>query len=135
MKTRDKLPAVEIQLCQTLNQLLTRGRDLLRAGKIDGYYALLPEIDTVITDLAVRAKAWRKEKKLSLGTTWKHELLENFKELRQAAFESERLAARSVEVTFNGLMQLSQALTPPPTYTSDAKTKSNQHAIILDQQA
>ena len=135
MKTRGKIPAAEIQLCQNLNQFLTRGRDLLRAGKIDGYYALLPEIDTVITELALRAKTWRKEKKLTLGAAWKHELLENFKELQEAAFESERLAERSVEVTFNGLMQLSQALTPQPTYTLNAKVKPSKHAIILDQQA
>ena len=134
MKCRGNIPASEIKLCQTLNQLLTRGRDLLRAGKIDGYYALLPEIDTVITELAGRAKTWRKEKKLTLGTTWKHELLEIFKELQEAALESERLAEHSVEVTFNGLMQLSQALTPQPTYAPDAKTKSTRHPIILDQQ-
>ncbi len=134
MKTREKIPAGEIQLCETLNQLLTRGRDLLRAGKIDGYYTLLPEIDTVITELAVRAKVWRKEKKVTLGTTWKHELLGNFKQLKEAAYESERLAERSVEVTFNGLMQLSQALTPQPTYTPKAKKTPSHHAIILDQQ-
>jgi hypothetical protein len=134
MKIQENIPATEIQLCQTLNQLLTRGRDLLRAGKIDGYYALLPEIDTVITELAVRTKTWRKGKKLSLGATWKHEFLENFKELKEAAFESERLAERSVEVTFNGLMQLSQALTPQPTYSPHKKATPSRHAIILDQQ-
>ncbi len=135
MKSRDNTPSEEVTLCSQLSDLLSRGRDLLYAGKVDGYYNLLPEIDDVITELAVRTKKWGKNKKIAYGASWKRDLLEKFKDLREAASESERLAQHSVEVTFNGLMELSQALTPKPTYTPKHETVPSNRSLILDRQA
>ncbi|MBM3325023.1 MAG: hypothetical protein FJY66_05085 [Calditrichaeota bacterium] len=131
-----ELPApVEAHLCERLSGLLCQGRDMLHAGKVDAYYGLLPEIDKAITELSLRVKKWGKSKKLALGTPWKRDLLERFKGLQEAACESERLAHRSLEITFNGLMQLSQMLTPTPTYTPRPNERVGHHTILLDRQA
>jgi len=135
MKDNGKTLSAETNLCEHLSDLLIRGREMLHAGKVDGYYQLLPEIDEVITELALRVKRWRKARKQAFGLSWKRDLLEKFKGLQKAACESERLAQHSVEVTFNGLMQLSQALTPKPTYTSKANTTTPNRALVFDQQA
>ena len=136
MKPRANSAVSDKGICETLGKLLNQGRDLLHSGKVDGYYDLLPEIDDALTELALRSKKWRKSKKIELGTSLKRELLEKFKDIQEAACESKRLAQHSVEVTFNGLMELSQALTPKPTYTPPKReTASSQQAIILDRQA
>ena len=127
--------SAEANLCRRLSDLLMRGREKLHAGKIDAYYELLPEIDEVITELAQRVKKWRKGRKQAFGLPWKRELLDKFKGLQEAACESERLTQRSLEITFNGLMQLSQALTPQPTYTPKPNAIQPNRAFILDQQA
>jgi hypothetical protein len=133
-ETAHNLP-VEVNLCQHLSGLLGEGRDMLRAGRVDAYYQLLPEIDKVITELALRVKKWGKSKKLTLGTPWKKDLLERFRGLQEAACESERLAHRSLEITFNGLMQLSQVLTPTPTYTPRTGAVVPGRPLLLDRQA
>jgi len=135
MKDTGNAMVAEIVLCEHLSTLLVQGRDMLRAGKIDAYYRLLPDIDKDITELALRVKKWGKNRKLTLGRPWKRDLIERFKGLQEAACESERLAQRSVELTFNGLMELSQALTPTPTYAPKSATVHSNRALIFDQQA
>jgi hypothetical protein len=135
MKDQENAIAAEMVLCEHLSTLLVQGRDMLRAGKVDAYYRLLPDIDKDITDLALRVKKWGKNKKMTLGRPWKRDLIERFKGLQEAASESERLAHRSVELTFNGLMQLSQALTPAPTYAPKASPSQSPRAMVFDQQA
>ncbi|MFH1010631.1 MAG: hypothetical protein V1784_05290 [bacterium] len=135
MKETDYRASVEAHLCERLSGLLGQGRDMLHAGKVDAYYELLPDIDKAITELSLRVKKWGRTKKLSLGTPWKRDLLERFKGLQEAACESERLAHRSLEITFNGLMQLSQMLTPTPTYTPRPNESVTSHTILVDRQA
>lgn len=127
--------AAEIVLCEHLSTLLIQGRDMLQAGKIDAYYRLLPDIDKDITELALRVKKWGKSRKLTLGRPWKRDLLERFKGLQEAACESERLAQHSVELTFNGLMELSQALSPTPTYAPKPTPAHPNRALVFDRQA